>query len=103
LGEYCRVCNSNGAFADVDLGKPINPVKRVGGLFYVRFIMPVIAKIVIRGKIKGNPWRMIGPTYVLLPNNREMLNLFRTTFKSVESREFLMGGVIVMIGRKIPS
>lgn len=100
LAEYMRVCGPRGSFADVDIGKPENFLKRAGSILYVRYIMPFIAKIAIFGKMRGNPWRMIAPTYRSLPTNHVLLTEVRRRFQKVELKEFLMGGVIVIIGRK---
>ena len=102
VGEYQRVCGESGAFADVDLGKPDNVLKRAGSVFYVRYVLPLIAKAAIFGKLKGNPWRMIVPTYEPLPTNNSLLSLMRSVFLRVELREYLMGGIIVIIGRGRP-
>jgi demethylmenaquinone methyltransferase/2-methoxy-6-polyprenyl-1,4-benzoquinol methylase len=59
LTEYSRVCSNNGAFADVDIGKPDNALKCWGSVLYIRYLMPVLAKATIWTKMKGNPWRMI--------------------------------------------
>ena len=99
IGEYHRICAQSGAFADVDLGKPDNVLKRGGSMFYIRYVMPLIAKLAIIGRIKGNPWRMIAPTYKPLPTNNSLLAQIRSKFLSVESKEFLMGGIIVVTGR----
>ena len=103
IGEYHRTCAMSGVFADVDLGKPDNLLKRAGSIFYIRYIMPLIAKVAIFGKIKGNPWRMIVPTFKPLPTNGCLLSQIRGKFFSVEFREFLMGGIIVIIGRMASS
>jgi len=100
LTEYSRVCSNNGAFADVDIGKPDNALKCWGSVLYIRYLMPVLAKATIWTKMKGNPWRMIGPTYVSLPKTRTLLRLVKQHFATAELKEFLMGGVIVIIGRK---
>jgi len=100
LAEYSRVCGPKGSFADVDIGKPESVLKRAGSILYIRFIMPLIAKAAILGKIRGNPWRMIAPTYKSLPTNRLLLSEVRQRFQQIEFKEFLMGGVIVIIGRK---
>lgn len=100
IEEYHRVCAEPGSFADVDIGKPENLFKRAGSAIYIRYLMPVIAKLAILGKIKGNPWRMIGPTYKSLPPNSDLLLQMRSKFQDIEFREFLMGGVIVIIGRR---
>ena len=100
IEEYHRVCNQSGAFADVDIGKPDGLIKRLGSVFYVRYVMPLIAKVAIRGRIEGNPWRMIAPTYKPLPTNKMLVSRVRSHFASVEFKEFLSGGVIVLIARK---
>ena len=99
VNEYFRVCDSSGAFADVDIGKPDNLLKRMASLLYVKYAMPLIARMVIRHRIKGNPWRMIGPTYTSLPTNRVLLELVTLAFRDTELKEFLNGGVIVITGR----
>jgi len=100
IGEYYRVCNVTGAFADVDIGKPKGMMKRVGSSLYIRYIMPVIAKMAIRGKIHGNPWRLIVPTYEKLPTTSVLLTMFQDNFPLIELKEFLMGGIIVVVGRR---
>ena len=100
IGEYHRVCAQNGFFADVDIGKPANLLKRLGSSFYISHLMPLIAKIMILGKIKGNPWRMIGPTYETLPTTSALLVQLKLKFQNIELKELLMGGVIVIIGQK---
>jgi len=99
IGEYSRICAVSGVFADVDLGKPDNFLKRGGSAFYIRYLMPFIAKVAILGKIKGNPWRMLAPTYEPLPTNNSLLAQVRSNFRGVEVREFLMGSIIVIIAR----
>jgi len=103
IEEYHRVCSDSGAFADVDLGKPDNLIKRAGSTLYVGYLMPFVAKLLILGRINGNPWRMIGPTYKPLPTNNVLLRKMRNLYRTVEFKEFLMGGVIVIIGRKLSS
>ena len=100
IGEYRRVCAESGAFADVDLGKPDNVLKRTASMLYIRYLMPLIAKAAIFGKMKGNPWRMIVPTYKPLPTNNSLLSQIQNLFLTVEFREFLMGGIIVIVGRR---
>ena len=100
VSEYGRICSDSGVFADVDLGKPNNKLKRAGSLFYIRYVMPLVAKVVIIGSMRGNPWRMIVPTYDALPTNSVLLMKVRRHFTRVEIKEFLMGGLIVMLGKK---
>ena len=100
IGEYGRVCGDSAVFADVDLGKPDNFLKREGSVFYVRYLMPLVAKLAICGRMKGNPWRMIVPTYDSLPKNNVLFAKIRRHFTRVDVKEFLMGGIIVLLGRK---
>jgi len=101
IAEYSRTCGQSGAFADVDLGKPDNLLKRAGSTVYIRYFMPLLAKAAIVGKIKGNPWRMIVPTYGPLPTNGALKSQVCNKFGRVESKSFLMGGIIVIVGRKL--
>jgi demethylmenaquinone methyltransferase/2-methoxy-6-polyprenyl-1,4-benzoquinol methylase len=98
--EYYRVCKSDGQLVIVDVGKPDNPFTRAGSLLYMRLLVPVIAKIAIIGKIRGNPWLVMFQTYVPLPTNRQLLDVVRRRFPKAELREFLLGGIIVIISRK---
>ena len=100
ISEYSRVCSEHGVFADVDIGKSENLIKRVMSVLYVKYLMPSVAKMVIRRQIKGNPWRMIAPTYDTLPTNVSLLELMKHHFAKVRMREFLNGGIIVIIGSK---
>jgi len=100
ISEYSRVCSEHGVFADVDIGKSDNPIKRTMSVLYVRYIMPLLAKAVIRRKIKGNPWKMIAPTYDTLPTNVSVLELMKHDFANVRTKEFLNDGIIVIHARK---
>jgi len=100
ISEYSRVCDGKGSFAIVDIAKPDNLLKRAGAMWYMRFIMPLIAKVAVRGRIRGNPWRMIVPTYISLPTTKVIVSMVKEKFVKVELKEFLLGGAIVIIGRK---
>jgi ubiquinone/menaquinone biosynthesis C-methylase UbiE len=100
ISEYSRVCSEHGVFADVDIGKSDNAIKRWMSILYVKHLMPLLAKIVIRWQIRGNPWRMIAPTYDTLPTNVSLMELMKNHFAKVLAKEFLNGGIIVIIGRK---
>jgi demethylmenaquinone methyltransferase/2-methoxy-6-polyprenyl-1,4-benzoquinol methylase len=100
IWEYYRVCDQEGSFADVDIGKPEGLLKRVGSNLYIRYLMPMIAKMAILGRISGNPWRMIVPTYRNLPTNTTILSMIKERFHQTQTKEFLMGGVIVIVGQR---
>ncbi len=100
VSEYSRVCSELGVFADVDIGKSDNSIKRVMSVLYVKYLMPLLAKMAIGRQIKGNPWRMIAPTYDTLPTNASLLELMKHHFAKVRTKGFLNDGIIVIIGRK---
>jgi demethylmenaquinone methyltransferase/2-methoxy-6-polyprenyl-1,4-benzoquinol methylase len=100
VAEYSRVATPVGSFADVDIGKPDNSFKRWGSDLYIKHVMPLLAKMAIRNKMRTNPWKMIGPTCDSLPRNSAILAMIREQFSVAELKEFLMGGVIVIIGQK---
>ena len=98
--EYSRVCNGKGSFAIVDIAKPDNRLKRSGANLYMRYVMPLVAKVAVRGRIRGNPWRMIVPTYLSLPTTKVIVSMVKEKFMRVELKEFLLGGAVVITGRK---
>lgn len=100
VSEYSRVCDGKGCFAIVDIAKPDNRLKRTGATLYMRFVMPLVAKIAVGGRIRGNPWRMIVPTYVSLPTTKVIVSMVKERFMKVELKEFLLGGAVVITARK---
>jgi demethylmenaquinone methyltransferase/2-methoxy-6-polyprenyl-1,4-benzoquinol methylase len=100
ISEYSRVCGQRGVFADVDIGKSDNPIKRMMSVLYVKHFMPLLAKMAIRHQMRGNPWKMIAPTFDTLPPNGLLLSMVKHMFPNTQAKEFLNGGVIVLIGRK---
>jgi demethylmenaquinone methyltransferase/2-methoxy-6-polyprenyl-1,4-benzoquinol methylase len=100
ISEYASVCGPRGAFADVDIGKSDNEIKRMMGVLYIRYLMPLLARMAIWHQMRGNPWKMIGPTFDKLPKNSSLLSMMKQQFSSVRMKEFLNGGVIVIIARK---
>ena len=100
ISEYSRVCSEQGVFADVDIGKSDDLIKRVISVLYVKYFMPLLAKMAIRHQMKSNPWRMIAPTYDTLPPNRLLLEMVQRYFPKIQAKEFLNGGIIVILSRK---
>jgi len=99
IGEYAGSIKSEGRLAIVELGKPDNLVKRFFATIYVRFIAPLVAKILISGRLEGNPWRMIVPTYQNLPTTGRLLEMLEAKFDLLERKTFLAGGVLVILLR----
>jgi len=100
LLEYARVARPGSPLVIVDIGKPSNPLKRFLMGVYIQFIMPIIAKIAIRGRLRCNPWQMIVPTYKNLPTTSEIQEMIRRSYGPVYLREFLQGGIAVMIATR---
>jgi len=101
IKEFHRVCKKNGLFVVVDMGKPDSKIFRAFMTFYVKFIMPIIAKISIMGKISGNPLRLLIPTYENLMTNESLRNSIDRLFGKTTLKEFAFGGIIVITAKKI--
>ena len=99
VGEYARSIKSTGRLAIVDLGKPDNIVKRFFATVYVRFIVPLVAKILISGRLEGNPWRIMPLTYQNLPTTGRLLEMLGARFDLLERKMFLAGGMLVLLLR----
>jgi demethylmenaquinone methyltransferase/2-methoxy-6-polyprenyl-1,4-benzoquinol methylase len=99
VGEYARSIKSTGHLAIVDLGKPDNIVKRFFATVYVRFIVPLVAKILISGRLEGNPWRIMPLTYQNLPTTGRLLEMLGARFDLLERKMFLAGGMLVLLLR----
>ena len=102
IDEFHRILVSDGSFGIVDLGKPDGAFKRGFITVYVRYFMPLIAHFSKSARIRGNPWRMIFPTYQQLLTNRELEQSLRRRFGSVKIWEFLLGGVVVVSAQRGP-
>ena len=99
IGEYARSIKSGGRLAIVDLGKPDNIVKRFFATVYVRSIVPLVAKILISGRLEGNPWRIMPLTYQNLPTTGRLLEMLEARFHLLERKMFLAGGMLVLLLR----
>ncbi len=101
IDELSRVSNDGGALAIVDLGKPDRVLKRFFITIYVRYLMPLIARWSKSEVIKGNPWRMIFPTYQALGRNRDLVSSLSARFTDLKIIEWGLGGLIIIIARRI--
>jgi demethylmenaquinone methyltransferase/2-methoxy-6-polyprenyl-1,4-benzoquinol methylase len=100
IEELARVSDDDGVFGIVDLGKPNSRLKRLFIDLYVKYLMPLIAKLSMSNAIVGNPWRMIYPTYQALGSNRELVEALKMKFRDVRISEFMLGGVIFVSASK---
>jgi demethylmenaquinone methyltransferase/2-methoxy-6-polyprenyl-1,4-benzoquinol methylase len=99
LGEFRRVMKLHGTLEIVDIGKPDNLFFRRVTENYVSLVMPVITKWLIRGRIQGNPFRMIVPTFHRLLPNHQLSALVENVVGSSLLEQFLFGGLIIIEGR----
>lgn len=99
IDEFRRVLTSDGSFAIIDLGKPNEVLKRALVTLYIEHLMPLVARFSKSSRIRGNPWRMIVPTYQLLSTNRDLMQSLKKRFDDVRILEFSMGGLIVVLAR----
>lgn len=100
LRQFKRVMKLGGRLEIVDVGKPNDSFLRYLSDVYISYVMPIITKCLIRGKIKGNPFRWIVPTFHQLLPNHELWRLVRNIFGASVLQEFLFGGLIIIEGRR---
>ena len=98
ISEIHRVLKKGGRFVIVDLGKPDNPIIRVGASFYLRLIMPIFA--MIGGGKLGLKFGTLYGTYKLWPQNKKLESLLLEKFAKVEFDKGMMGGAIMVAAYK---
>jgi len=95
LEEFAHATRRGGALAIVDIGKPDSGFWRALIGFYISRVMPVIARVLIRGRIPGNPFKMIISTWKKLQTNRRLLDLMEQSFGPCVLKSFFLGGLVV--------
>lgn len=100
MREVFRVSRHGGRFAIVDIGKPDGKFRSQLVWLYIRFGMPLLARLLIRGRIPGNPFRMIIPTFERLIANEGLEVLVQSEFGPSKIHEYLLGGLIVLKAQK---
>ncbi len=98
--EFYRVCKRGGKVLIANIGKPDSIIARFIMSFYMRFLMPLIVKILIFKRVSGNPWRKLIDVFENLPTNNSLRNMFVKVFKEVKVKEFAFGGIICLIAKK---
>jgi len=96
LIEFSRVVKAGGRLAIVDVGKPDGVFRRTLIGLYVRSGMPILARLLIRNRIQGNPFRMIVPTFDRLVTNQSLSILVRLIFGPTRLREYALGGLVLI-------
>lgn len=100
LREVSRVAKLGRGFAIVDVGKPDGVLRRGMVSLYVRFGMPLLARLLTQGRLRGNPFRMIIPTFHWLVTNDSLRVVIEREFGPSNLREFMFGGLVVFEARK---
>ncbi len=95
LDEFARVTRRGGALAIVDVGKPDSAFWRASIGFYISHVMPILARFSIRGRIPGNPFKMIVPTWKKLQTNKRLSDLIEESFGPCAMKSFFFGGLVV--------
>ncbi len=95
LDEFARATRRGGALAVVDIGKPDSIFWRALIGFYISRVMPVLARFWIRGRTRGNPFKMIVLTWKKLQTNERVLDLIEQSFGPCALKSFLLGGLVV--------
>ena len=96
VSEFARVIRMRGHFSIVDIGKPDRALPRVFISFYIHHVMPRLAAVLIRGRIEGNPFRMIVPTFDHLLSNGKLGALTTSRFCPATMYEFMLGGLVIV-------
>lgn len=100
LEEIKRTLRNGGKLLIIDIGKPNNSVIRCFFSLYMRFIVPIIGGLATHNGYR-NPWRLLYKTYELLPMNRELERMMRSTLGYSELEERVFGGLMVATAEKI--
>jgi ubiquinone/menaquinone biosynthesis C-methylase UbiE len=95
LDEFARATRRGGALAVVDIGKPDSTFWRALIGLYISHVMPVLARFSIRGRTRGNPFRMIILTWRRLEANKQLSDLIEQSFGPCALKSFLLGGLVV--------
>ncbi len=96
VSELARVINAGGRFCIVDIGKPDRALARAFISFYIHYVMPRVATVLIRRRINGNPFKMIVPTFDRLLSNSKLVSLAKARFGTTDCFEFMFGGLVVV-------
>lgn len=96
LEEFARVVTREGRLEIVDIGKPDGTIRRKLIELYVTAFMPSLARFFIRGRMVGNPFRMIVPTFRRLATNRANTRLVEREFGFARLHEFVLGGLVIV-------
>jgi len=100
ISEFSRVAKDEGLLEIVDVGKPDNQLVQGMIRAYISFVMPLIARALIGQRGRVNPFRMIIPTFRRLSTNRSLTTQTMAIFGSARFDQFLLGGLIIVEGKR---
>lgn len=100
LAEYSRVVRDQSRLCIVDVGKPDGAIWRALITIYVQFAMPRLARLLLRNRIRSNPFQMIVPTFNRLLTNNELNALVAMSYGPSRLKEFMLGGLILVIAQR---
>jgi demethylmenaquinone methyltransferase/2-methoxy-6-polyprenyl-1,4-benzoquinol methylase len=98
IAEMHRVLKQGGRLIIVDLGKPDNLVLRAFVSFYLRYILGIVAFMVV-GKV-GLQFKTLYGTYKRWPKNSGLYTLLNEKFSKVVFHKVMMGGAIIVVAYK---
>ncbi len=101
LHEFAEAGSPGCLLAIVDIGKPDAALPRALVGLYIRHLMPVLARLLVRNRLVGNPFRMIIPTFDRLVTNHALAAIIEEKFGRAKLAEFFFGGLILVeaVGR----
>lgn len=103
INEVKKILTERGKFLIIDIGKPNDAALMSFFSLYLKYIVPIMGGLLTR-RGPRNQWSLLYNTYLKLPQNRRLEEYLEAVFNSVYVREFLFGGlVIVLATNKIQS
>lgn len=94
--EVKRVLKRDGYFLMIDVGKPRHLVLKALSYIYMALACAFLARLLTFGRLGGNPWLKMMPTFMSLPDNSANIKLLMALFKGIKTTEMLMGGLVVI-------
>ncbi len=101
LREFRRVLKRESMLQIVDVGKPDSSLLRGTTGVYISIVMPVLTRALASGRVRGNPFEMIIPTFRRLQTNNTLAQHVKEVFHSSTLHEFLFGSLIILEARRL--
>ena len=101
LREFKRVLRRECMLQIVDIGKPDNSLLRGTTGVYISIVMPVLTRALAGGRVRGNPFEMIIPTFRRLQTNDALAQHVKDVFHSSNLHEFLLGSLIILEAKRL--